>query len=161
MTDEIKKCVDIRINFFNEYFTVPEDMQNEVQAFIDDMTLLGNGCSSSTEFEEKFVSEGLSDRFNAILPKCTQKPVKMTKEQKKQSRKITKEILTENKDELIDDTLTYVANRGMNDLRDKAIANNRKKMIEAGTMADYTITKNYIEDGTRLARFLKNKFKKK
>jgi len=68
-------------------------MQNEVQAFIDDMTLLGNGCSSSTEFEEKFVSEGLSDRFNAILPKCTQKPVKMTKEQKKQSRKITKEIL--------------------------------------------------------------------
>lgn len=53
--------------------------------------------------------------------------MKMTKEQKKQSRKIAKEILAENKDELIDDALTYVANRGMNDLRDKAIAISREK----------------------------------
>lgn len=161
MTDEVKKCVDIRINFFDEYFTIPEDMQNEVQAFIADITLLGNSCNSATEFEQKFVSEGLSERFNAILPKCIQKPVKMTKEQKKQSRKIAKEILAENKDELVDDALTYVANRGMNDLRDKAIASSRKKMIEEGTMSDYTIRKNYIEDGIRFARFLKDKFKKK
>lgn len=160
MTDEVKKCVDIRINFFDEYFTIPEDMQNEVQAFIADITLLGNSCNSATEFEQKFVSEGLSERFNAILPKCIQKPVKMTKEQKKQSRKIAKEILAENKDELIDDALTYVANRGMNDLRDKAIAISREKMIEEGTMSDYTIRKNYIEDGIRFTRFLKDKFKK-
>lgn len=161
MTDEVKKCVDIRINFFDEYFTIPEDMQNEVQAFIADITLLGNSCNSATEFEQKFVLEGLSERFNAILPKCVQKPVKMTKEQKKQSRKIAKEILAENKDELVDDALTYVANRGMNDLRDKAIAISREKMIEEGTMSDYTIRKNYIEDGIRFTRFLKDKFKKK
>lgn len=161
MTDEVKKCVDIRINFFDEYFTIPEDMQNEVQAFIADITLLGNSSNSATEFEQKFVSEGLSERFNAILPKCIQKPVKMTKEQKKQSRKIAKEILAENKDELVDDALTYVANRGMNDLRDKAIAISREKMIEEGTMSDYTIRKNYIEDGIRFTRFLKDKFKKK
>lgn len=161
MTDEVKKCVDIRINFFDEYFTIPEDMQNEVQAFIADITLLGNSCNSATEFEQKFVSEGLSERFNAILPNCIQKPVKMTKEQKKQSRKIAKEILAENKDELIDDALTYVANRGMNDLRDKAIAISREKMIEEGTMSDYTIRKNYIEDGIKFTRFLKDKFKKK
>lgn len=161
MTDEVKKCVDIRINFFDEYFTIPEDMQNEVQAFIADITLLGNSCNSATEFEQKFVSEGLSERFNAILPKCVQKPVKMTKEQKKQSRKIAKEILAENKDELVDDALTYVANRGMNDLRDKAIAISREKMIEEGTMSDYTIRKNYIEDGIRFTKFLKDKFKKK
>ena len=160
MTDEVKKCVDIRINFFDVYFTIPEDMQNEVQAFIADITLLGNSCNSATEFEQKFVSEGLSERFNAILPKCVQKPVKMTKEQKKQSRKIAKEILAENKDELVDDALTYVANRGMNDLRDKAIAISREKMIEEGTMSDYTIRKNYIEDGIRFTRFLKDKFKK-
>lgn len=161
MTDEVKKCVDIRINFFDEYFTIPEDMQNEVQVFIADITLLGNSCNSATEFEQKFVSEGLSERFNAILPKCVQKPVKMTKEQKKRSRKIAKEILAENKDELVDDALTYVANRGMNDLRDKAIAISREKMIEEGTMSDYTIRKNYIEDGIRFTRFLKDKFKKK
>ena len=161
MTDEVKKCVDIRINFFDEYFTIPEDMQNEVQAFIADITLLGNSCNSATEFAQKFVSEGLSERFNAILPKCIQKPVKMTKEQKKQSRKIAKEILAENKDELVDDALTYVAYRGMNDLRDKAIAISREKMIEDGTMSDYTIRKNYIEDGIRFTRFLKDKFQKK
>ena len=161
MIEEVKRCVDMRINFFDEYFTIPENMQNEVEAFITDVTLLGNGCNSATEFEEKFVSEGLSDRFNAILPRCTQKPVKMTKEQKKQSRKIAKEMLAENKDELIDDALTYVANRGMNDLRDSAIASRREKMLEDGSMSDYTITKNYVEDGISFGRFLKNKFKKK
>ena len=161
MMDEVEKCVASRTKFLDEYFTIPDDMQNEVQTFIADITLLGNTCSSATEFEEKFASEGLSDRFNAILPKCTPKPVKMTKEQKQQSRKIAKEILVENRDELLSDTVDHVANRGMNELRDKAIADTRKAMIEEGTMADYTIAKNYIEDGTRFVSFLRNKFKKK
>ena len=161
MIDDVKRCVDLRINFFNEYFTIPENMQNEVDIFIADVTLLGNNCKNATEFEEKFVSEGLSERFNAILPKCIQKPVKMTKEQKQQSRKIAKEILVENRDELLSDTVDHVANRGVNELRDKAIADTRKAMIEEGTMADYTIAKNYIEDGTRFVSFLRNKFKKK
>jgi len=34
-------------------------------------------------------------------------------------------------------------------------------MLEDGTMSDYTIAKNYVEDGIMLGRFLKNKFKKK
>ncbi len=161
MIEEVKRCVDMRTNFFDEYFTIPENIQNEVDTFIADVTLLGNSCNSATEFEEKFVSKGLSDRFNAILPKCTPKPVKMTKEQKKQTGKIAKEILVENKDELIDDTLTYVTNRGMNDLMNEAIADRREKMLEDGTMSDYTIAKNYVEDGIMLGRFLKNKFKKK
>ena len=100
MMDEVKKCVDSRTKFLDEYFTIPDDMQHEVQTFITDITLLGDACSSATEFEEKFVSEGLSDRFNGILPKCTPKPVKMTKEQKQQSRTITKEMLVENREEL-------------------------------------------------------------
>lgn len=33
--------------------------------------------------------------------------------------------------------------------------------ISSGAMANYTVAKNYIEDGTWLAKFLKNKFKKK
>ena len=161
MIEEVKRCIDMRTNFFDEYFTIPENVQNEVDTFIADVTLLGNRCNSATEFEEKFVSEGLSDRFNAILPKCTPKPVKMTKAQKKQTRKIAKEMVAENKEELIDDALAYVANRGMNDLRDNAIANTRKKMIEEGSMSDYTITKNYVEDGIIFGKFFKNKFKKK
>ena len=161
MMDEVKKCVDSRTKFLDEYFTIPDDMQHEVQTFITDITLLGDACSSATEFEEKFVSEGLSDRFNGILPKCTPKPVKMTKEQKQQSRTIAKEMLVENREELLSDTVDYVANRGVNDLRDKAIADTRKTMIEEGTMSDYTIAKNYIEDGTRFVGFLKHKFKKK
>ena len=79
MMDEVEKCVASRTKFLDEYFTIPDDMQNEVQTFIADITLLGNTCSSATEFEEKFASEGLSDRFNAILPKCTPKPVKNDK----------------------------------------------------------------------------------
>ena len=94
-------------------------MQNEVQTIISEITLLGDTCSNATEFEEKFLSEGLSDKFNALLPKCTPKSIKRTKEQKQQSRKIAKGMLRENQDELIADTLTHVASRSMNDLKTK------------------------------------------
>ena len=134
---------------------------SEVNTFIEDVTTLGNSCNSAAEFEEKFVSTGLSDRFNAILPKCTPKSTKMTKEQKQQSRKIAKEIFMENKNEIIKDEVTYIAGRALNEVKDEAIAKNRERMIENDTYADYTIRKNYIEDGGRLVGFLKNKFKKK
>lgn len=162
MIDEIKKCVDARVNFFDEYYTIPQEVQGEVDTFISETNLLGNSCNSATEFEEKFVSTGLSDKFTAILPKCTPKSVKMTKEQKQYSRKVAKEIIMENKDELIvDNILEHVERDVRVGVETYVATESREQMIENDTFADYTITNNIIDDTGRLAHFLKNKFKKK
>ena len=162
MIDEIQKCVDAKVNFFDQYYTIPQEVQGEVDAFISETSLLGNSCNSATEFEEKFVSSGLSAKFTAILPKCTPKSVKMTKEQKQYSRKVAKEIIMENKDELIvDNILEHVETDIRVGVRGYVARESRERMIEDGTFAEHTITKNIIEDTGRLAGFLKNKFKKK
>ena len=54
MMDEVKKCVDSRTKFLDEYFTIPDDMQHEVQTFITDITLLGDACSSGVRLERSW-----------------------------------------------------------------------------------------------------------
>ena len=68
----------------------------------------------------------------------------MTKEEKKQSVKIAKDILYENRVEIAKDTLKDTANSIINDKRDEMLTKNREKMIEEGTYADYTIRRNKI-----------------
>ena len=160
MLEEVKKCVDTKINFFDEYFTIPQNMQIEFNRFCEKITTLGEQCGSATEFEEKFVSTGLSDQFNAILPKCTPKSRKMTSEEKQQSKKLVKEMISENKKEILTDALTDAAERVGTATKDELLKKSREKMIEDGSYADYTITKNRFEDAGRLVNFFKNKFKK-
>ena len=157
--DEVKVCVDAKVKFFELYFEVPNSLQGEVDAFIRETTELGENCSSAAEFEEKLVSTGLSDRFNGIIPKCHPKSVKMTKEQKRHSVETAKEILKENRKELAKNALTESANRVFNDIRDEQISQSRERMLEEGTMADYTIARNRAENVRGLFRFLKNKKK--
>lgn len=160
MQDDVKKCVDARLNFFDEYYTVPQSIQGEVDSFIKQMTVLGEGCANATAFEEKFVSTGLSDKFNTILPKCTPKTVRMTKEQKQQSRKYAKEILHENKEELIASTVKNVADMAVTKAKGELINANRDRMIENNTMDDYSRAHNYVTSAEEVVRFFKKKFKK-
>lgn len=159
MIDEVKICVDAKVNFFEMYFEIPDSLQGEVDTFIRETTELGENCSSAAEFEEKFVSSGLSDRFNGIIPKCRPKSAKMTKEQKRHSVETAKEIIKENRKELAKDALTESANRVFHDIRDEQISQSRERMLEEGTMADYTIARNRAEHIRGLFRFLKNKKK--
>ena len=85
----------------------------------------------------------------------------MTKEEKIQSMKITKDILYENRDELAKNALKEASNRIINDKRDEMIEKNRKRMIENGTYDDYTITRNKIEIIKDAGSFLGNLFRKK
>ena len=86
MVGDVKKCIDIRIDFLSQYYVVPQEMQSEVDSFMEELVVLGESCFNAAEFEGRFASAGLSDRFNAILPKCTPRPAKMTKEQKRESK---------------------------------------------------------------------------
>ena len=158
MVDEVKTCVDAKINFFEEYFSVPDDLKSEMDMFIKDTQALGEQCSSASEFEQQFSTSELLNRFNTLVSKCTPKAKKMTKEEKKQSVKIAKDILYENRAEIAKDTLKDTANRIINDKRDEMLTKNREKMIEEGTYADYTIRRNKINS---IRDFLEKIFNKK
>ena len=158
MVDEVKTCVDAKINFFEEYFSVPDDLKSEMDMFIKDTQALGEQCSSASEFEQQFSTSELLNRFNTLVSKCTPKAKKMTKEEKKQSVKIAKDILYENRVEIAKDTLKDTANRIINDKRDEMLTKNREKMIEEGTYADYTIRRNKINS---IRDFLEKIFNKK
>ena len=158
MLDEVKNCVDAKINFFEDYFSVPDDLKSEMDMFIKDTQSLGEQCSSASEFEQQFSTSELLNRFNTLVSKCTPKAKKMTKEEKKQSVKIAKDILYENRAEIAKDTLKDTANRIINDKRDEMLTKNREKMIEEGTYADYTIRRNKINS---IADFLEKIFNKK
>ena len=158
MVDEVKTCVDAKINFFEEYFSVPDDLKSEMDMFIKDTQALGEQCSSASEFEQQFSTSELLNRFNTLVSKCTPKAKKMTKEEKKQSVKIAKDILYENRSEIAKDALKDTANRIINDKRDEMLTKNREKMIEEGTYADYTIRRNKIKS---IADFLEKIFNKK
>lgn len=158
MLDEVKNCVDAKINFFEDYFSVPDDLKSEMDMFIKDTQALGEKCSSASEFEQQFSTSELLNRFNTLVSKCTPKAKKMTKEEKKQSVKITKDILYENRAEIAKDTLKDTANRIINDKRDDMLTKNRERMIEEGTYADYTIRRNKINS---IRDFLEKIFNKK
>ena len=158
MLDEVKTCVDAKINFFEDYFSVPDDLKSEMDMFIKDTQALGEKCSSASEFEQQFSTSELLNRFNTLVSKCTPKAKKMTKEEKKQSVKIAKDILYENRAEIAKDTLKDTANRIINDKRDDMLTKNRERMIEEGTYADYTIRRNKINS---IRDFLEKIFNKK
>ena len=158
MLDEVKNCVDAKINFFEDYFSVPDDLKSEMDMFIKDTQALGEKSRSASEFAQQFCTSELLSRFNTLVSKCKPKKKKMTKEEKKQSVKIAKDILYENRAEIAKDTLKDTANRIINDKRDDMLTKNRERMIEEGTYADYTIRTNKINS---IRDFLEKIFNKK
>ena len=37
MNENIKKCVDARVDFFDKYYTVPENLKGQVDEFIEEI----------------------------------------------------------------------------------------------------------------------------
>ena len=161
MTDDVKKCIDLRIDYLHQYFTIPQNIEPEINCFIKNMADLGEQCTDAAEFEQRFSAEGLSNQFNAILPKCTPRPVRMTKEHRKHSREVAKEMLRENRGEIIRDVIKDTADYARLEAESEFYARNRERMIENGTFDDYTRSVNAADAAGRLFRFLGGKFRKK
>lgn len=151
----MKEYIDAKCNVFSEYFDVPDDIGKELDILFGEMHALGDQCSDYHEFEEKFNSTGLSERYNSFFSKCTPKPVQMTQEQKKEALKMAKENISAK------DIMRDAADMAVTELKQEAISMRRKKMIEDGVFDDYTRASNKIEDAARAGKFLFNKFKKK
>ena len=160
MNSDVKKSVDAKTQYFDEYLIVPDGLRPEVDAFCSEVISLGEECADFDTFEERFASSGLSEKFVALICQCGQKTSPLTKEQRKQSLKTAKTMMYENRK----DAAEYLADSVLTTARVEAeghiLKENRERMIKDDTMGDYTRTKNAIEDGVGLFGFLLKKFKK-
>lgn len=161
MIEEVRNSVDIRVNFFDEYYTIPAEMQSETDAFISDVKSLGEQCVDAVEFEQQFAAEGMQERFNSLLTKCIPKQRQLTEEEMKQSEEAVKSYMKDNKGDILKSQAEDAVDMLGVEAQSEVIAKTREKMIDDGTFADYTIASNAIEDAGRVAGFLARKFKKK
>ncbi|MBQ4527482.1 MAG: hypothetical protein II998_05360 [Clostridia bacterium] len=160
MVDEVKKCIEIRTEFFSKYYIVPQSMQADVDAFTKELYNMGENCTDSMDFEQRFAGGGYSEKFNSLLMSCTPKPVSMTEEQKQYSKQVEKELYKESGGSVVRDIVDDVADTMMVEAEEEAISQRRKAMIEAGVFDDYTRATNHIENAKGLFGFFKNKFGK-
>lgn len=160
MNSDVQQSVDAKTHYFDEYLIVPDGLRPEVDAFCAEVIALGEQCADFNTFEDRFASEGLSEKFVALICQCAQKASPQTREQRRESLKTAKSMMRENRKE----TAEYLADSVLTSARVEAegrmLKESRERMIENDTMGDYTRTKNAIEDGIGLFGFLLNKFKK-
>lgn len=160
MVEEVRTCVSARTDFFGKYMSVPPALQKELNDFLKEINILGENCTGSAEFEDRFRTSGLSDAFNNLVSRCTPQAYQMTAEDKAHSRQVAKEIFSEDKDRILKDAgqdlLESVEMHIESDLNSQRI----RQMSDAGVLDDYTRATNIAEDVGFLARLFKRKNKK-
>ncbi|MBR3943262.1 MAG: hypothetical protein IKJ55_07875 [Clostridia bacterium] len=161
MKTDIQNSITIREDFFEKYYTVPEEHKQSKDTLLKDMYALGETCTDAMAFEEAFIKSGLSDKFNALLAKCIPKPIHMTAEQTQYSKQVAKELYKENGGNLAKDIAKDVADTIQVEAEEEVIARSRKAMIDADIYDDYTKATNVVEDTGLLLKFFKKKFGKK
>lgn len=159
MNEYVKLSVDARLKLLTENYKVPEALQGEVEAFVRDITALGEAAPDSVAFEEQFNSSGLSERFCALLPRLTPIAHKLTAEEKAAAKETYREMVPKSEiaDKIADDVKESVELKLESDL----ISAGRGVLNEAGVLDDYTRISNRVEDAGRLGKFIGNLFKKK
>ena len=161
MKQDVKQCVDARLNFFEQYYTVPEEMANEVESFSQEVLSLAEKCDDSIKFEAEFASKGLSEKFNSLIMRCTPKPYEMSAEEKTASKEVRKELFEENKGQLAKDIVNDITDSVVMYAESEASSRMRRQMADEGVLDDYTRASNAVEDAGWLARSIGKFFKKK
>lgn len=161
MTQDVKLSVDTRLDFFTKYYSVPQELRGEVDAFVLDMYALAEGCANAAEFESKFAASSLAGRFNGLLIRCTPVPQQLTAQQQAAAKQTYKELRKENGDSLAKDIAKEFATDVQMRAEEDLIAATRKKMIREGTFDEYTKASNVADDAQWLGGMLKKWFGKK
>lgn len=161
MKEDVRICVSSRVDFFEKYYDIPPAMQGAVASFVAETEALGESCADAGEFEARFVSVGLSQRFNDILPKCTPKAVPVTQEQKAYSRQVRRELWNEQKGQIVQDILDDVTESAAMRIESDATQARNRAMSEAGVLDEYTRVSNVVDDVKYGAKLFSKLFKKK
>lgn len=167
MKEDIKTCVDARLNMFRDYLEVPESVAEEYKNFEAKIFSLAEQSPYAAEFERRFQAEGLQDEFNSIVTKCIPKAVQMTAQQKQDSRNMTKEMMFGTSDNagaakgIAGMVLKDAADMATTELQQEALSQNRKRMIEEGTFDDYTRASNALDNAAAAGKIIGKLFRKK
>lgn len=73
MNSDVQKSVDAKTHYFDEYLIVPDSLRPEVDAFCAEVAALGEQCADFNAFENRFASEGLSEKFVALTASAPEK----------------------------------------------------------------------------------------
>lgn len=161
MNEHVQVSIQARTDFFEKYYEVPSDVEPDVEQFVREMKGLGESCLDATEFESKFTSMGLAERFNQLLIRCVPKPYQMLEAEKKQVKEMTKKMMKENQGQLVKDAVEDAVDYASVMAEEELISMKRKAMIEMGVFDDYTRATNTIEYTKDAVSFLSGLFKKK
>ena len=161
MREDVLICVKAREDFFEKYYSVPEEMKEEVSGFISQLYSLGESAESVASFEDSFIKTGLSDKLTDLITRCSPKPQNMTAEEKQYSEKVEKGLHEESGRSLAKEVMADAVDTINVEVEEESIALGRQVMIESGVFDDYTRATNVVEDAGLLFGFLKKKFGKK
>ena len=161
MDNTILQCIQIRKDFFEKYYTVPSNVQPEVDEFFNLLDILGEASNDAQDFEAKFAENGYQERLNALLVRCTPKAYKMSAEDMAEAKKTAKELFREDRSRIIKEAVEDVVDNVTVMAEEEAIAQSRKAMIEAGVFDDYTRATNAVDIAKDAGGLFKKLFKKK
>lgn len=156
MTEEVRVCVDAKLDSLVTYLEIPANVQPEFDDFCRRLAVFAEGFTGAQEFEAAFAQNELNTQFLSFYTKCTVKSTPMTKEQKKAALKTWGQMLEENSGDLAKEALTDIADTALLHAKSDMMTKNRERMIEEGTFDEYTRRSNRAEDaGNLLSRLFK------
>lgn len=161
MSDAIMQCIQIRKDFFEKYYSVPDDVQSAVDSFFEQMNALAEQANDAQDFEAKFAKNGFQEILNSLLMRCTPKPYKMTGEEKAVAKETAKEIFKEDRSRIVKEVAVEALDNATVMIEEEAIAQMRKGMIEADVFDDYTRATNAVDMFKDVGGLFKSLFKKK
>lgn len=166
MKDDVRTCVDAKINVFKEYFDVPETARPKLNELLGKIEALGDNCSDAMEFEGRFLQE-LQQEYNSMFMQVTPKARPMTEEEKAESERLSMELQYGTDDTVearkmkAKAALKEAADMAQTEAEQEMISMRRKAMIESGTFDDYTRMTNAAEDAKIAGKLLGGLFRKK
>ena len=161
MDSGVKMCVDARLNMFSQYYTVPENVAADVEAFCQELIALGESSPDVAAFEAAFASQGFSDRFNALLVLCVPKPYQMNAQEQAYAQETAQEIFEEDKKRIQKELVEDIADTVQVKLDSDLHVLKRKVLNAAGVMDEYTKISNIAEDIGITGKGFKGLFGKK
>lgn len=160
MDQTILSCIKTRTDFFETYYTVPENARDEVARFAEELTRLGEVSADATDFEARFAAGGMQERFVALLARCQPKPYTMTDGERAHAEQTARQMAQEDRGRRLrqagEEALDYASVMAQEEL----IARGREAMIEAGVHDEYTRATNAADVARSAQNLLKGLFRK-
>ncbi|MBQ6947521.1 MAG: hypothetical protein IJN42_05685, partial [Clostridia bacterium] len=145
MDQAVMQCISVRCDFFEKYYSVPAEVQGEVDQFVEKLKALGETSADAAAFEAAFAAKGMQEEMNALLMRCTPRPYQMTKEEKTAAKETAKEIFKEDRSRIMKEAAADVVDHAAVMAEEELHAQSRKAMIEMGIYDEYTRASNAID----------------